>query len=100
MYTARHGLDSQAGFGSLTVKDQGVVARLKRPAAVAGEDLLDGEQEVEFGEALEDAAFGPTGVELEHVAAEEAGGGVFDAGLFEIGGSGVWPGDGVEPGRT
>jgi hypothetical protein len=52
---------------------------------VPAEDLLDGEQEVEFREPLEDAAFGPACVEAEHVAPEEPGSGLFDTGLFEIG---------------
>jgi hypothetical protein len=46
---------------------------------------VDGKQEVEFREALEDAAFGPAFVETEHVAPEKPGGGLFDAGLFEVG---------------
>ena len=46
--------------------------------------MLNVKEEVEFGKALEDAALWPACVEADHVAPEEPGCGLFDAGLFEI----------------
>ena len=43
---------------------------LQRPSLVEFENGLDAEQEIEFGEALHDAAFRPAYVQADHLAAE------------------------------
>src|SRR6266581_7282736 len=58
---------------------------------VALENRLDIQQQIEFGESLEDAALWPIGVEADHVATKEPGSDLLDGGLFEVGREGGGP---------
>ena len=70
------------------------------PAAVAGEDGLDGFEEVLGGELTIGLAAGPVGFQAEAVTILEPEGALLDAGLLKIIWKRAWPGPGVVPGRT
>ena len=55
------------------------------PSLVSLQNGLDVEEEVELGEALEDAAFGPSGGEGDSIAVQKLPSDLFDGGLFEVG---------------